>query len=86
MDALQPIREALAEWRAALSDTTGDRLVTSLGRLDELRRTHANVLDPQLAHFLERRSYEKAERWISTGGGCHSHPHTSDGDSKTIHP
>jgi hypothetical protein len=66
MEPLDAVRAALAAWRSAL--TGGGDLVAALRTLDALHKAHLPELDPQLAHFLERRSYEKAERWIASGG------------------
>lgn len=33
---------------------------TALAELDDIVSVHKSLLDPQMAHFLERRSYEKA--------------------------
>jgi hypothetical protein len=60
------IREALLEWNRALAPGSGEQLVACLQRLDALRREGGASLHPQLGHFLERRSYQKALAWLET--------------------
>jgi hypothetical protein len=66
MEPEQHLIQALAEWRKAMTAADSTALVASLHRLDALRSEHLASIDPQLAHFLERRSYEKAERWLAS--------------------
>lgn len=75
MDAHAQLTVALAAWRSAMTAGNTDALLAALGSLDAHLRAHRGTLDPQLAHFLERRSYEKAERWLASGGGsCKTMP------------
>ena len=67
------IHNALLAWKASLSPDSGDALVSSLRSLDALRAEAGNALHPQLAHFLERRSYEKALRWLEESSKA-AHP------------
>lgn len=39
--------------------------VDLLKKLDTLKDTHRENLNPQLLHYLERRSYEKALAWLN---------------------
>jgi len=41
-----------------------ERLKQISGRIDELRRHLPKPVDPQLAHFLERSSYDKALEFL----------------------
>jgi hypothetical protein len=41
------------------------RLMQALGRLDELLAQHRAEMPAELAHFLERRSYDKATQWCA---------------------
>jgi RNA polymerase-interacting CarD/CdnL/TRCF family regulator len=61
----QEIHNALLRWGDSVRSSDAAELVAALGRLDQLRERHARVLEPQLAHFLERRSYQKAQSWLA---------------------
>ena len=41
---------------------------SSLAELDDIVSAHKSLLDPQMAHFLEKRSYEKALDALREGG------------------
>lgn len=45
------------------------RLVEVSGRIEALAAAlPPSLIDPQLRHYLERRSYDKALAWIESGG------------------
>lgn len=60
------VKENLSELRTAISRADGDAIRESLRELDRLAAEHKAQLDPQLLHFLQRRSYDKA--WMLLGG------------------
>jgi hypothetical protein len=43
-----------------------ERLKQITGRINELRKRLPKPVDPQLAHFLERSSYDKALEFLET--------------------
>lgn len=63
MDYLRDLAQALLTWRRALTSEP-ETLIRALQELDRLLAHHRRHIDPQLAHFLERRSYEKAIRLL----------------------
>ncbi len=63
------IKTNLAELLAAISSANGPAIADGLNRLDSLlAAAPRGSLHPQLAHFLERRSYAKALAWLEGGG------------------
>ncbi|HTQ31410.1 MAG TPA: hypothetical protein VMI53_09380 [Opitutaceae bacterium] len=68
------IRESLLALHAAIARTDGAAILGQTARLDELLALHRAALHPQLAHFLERRSYAKALAWLGgetpAAGAC----------------
>jgi hypothetical protein len=54
------IRDALQALLEAIKASDGARVASEMARLDEIVAREHGRLDPQLAHFLERRSYAKA--------------------------
>ncbi len=48
--------------------TGGLAMGDALRQLDEIAKTEADNLDPQLRHFLEKRSYEKALAFLDSSG------------------
>ena len=68
------IRKALAALHAAIQRSDGAAILAQTARLDELLARHRADLHPQLAHFLERRSYAKALAWLGgetpAAGAC----------------
>ena len=58
------IREALLALQTAIPQADGAAILAQTARLDELLAKHRAALPPQLAHFLERRSYAKALAWL----------------------
>lgn len=54
------IRATLTALLSAIKTADGARVTTEIGRLDEIVAKERGNLHPQLAHFLERRSYAKA--------------------------
>jgi hypothetical protein len=58
------IRDALLALHAAIPKADGAAIAAQTARLDELLARHRAGLHPQLAHFLERRSYAKALTWL----------------------
>lgn len=58
------IRDALLALHAAIPRADGAAIATQTARLDDLLASGRGTLHPQLAHFLERRSYAKALAWL----------------------
>ncbi len=56
----QKLKEALISMQEAISQSDAARISKALSELDDAARTHKRELDPQLLHFLKRRSYQKA--------------------------
>jgi len=68
------IREAILALHAAIPAGDGAAILAQTARLDELLTRHRDTLPPQLAHFLEKRSYAKALAWLGgetpAAGAC----------------
>jgi hypothetical protein len=68
------IRDALLALNAGIARADGAAIATQTARLDELLARNRGALHPQLAHFLERRSYAKALEWLGgatpAAGAC----------------
>ncbi len=63
------IKPALAALLAAINAADGPAITAGLTRLDGLlAAAPRGALHPQLAHFLERRSYAKALAFLEGGG------------------
>lgn len=75
MNPMETVRRELEKMRAAAGRGDDAGMASALRGLDDALREHRNELPPQLAHFLERRSYEKARRFIET--------EDSSGDART---
>ena len=58
------IHDALLALNAGIAKADGAAIAAQTARLDELLARHRGALHPQLAHFLERRSYPKALAWL----------------------
>jgi hypothetical protein len=58
------IHDALLALSAGIAKGDGAAIAAQIARLDELLARHRGALHPQLAHFLERRSYPKALIWL----------------------
>jgi hypothetical protein len=58
------IHDALLALNAGIAKGDGTAIAAQTARLDELLARHRGALHPQLAHFLERRSYPKALQWL----------------------
>jgi hypothetical protein len=54
------IKEGVVALLAAIKAGDGPAVATTMARLDDLAAQGRDTLHPQLAHFLERRSYAKA--------------------------
>jgi hypothetical protein len=54
------IKESLIALMDAIKRADGDVIASRMKHLDELLAKERSTLHPQLAHFLERRSYPKA--------------------------
>jgi hypothetical protein len=71
-NALVDLRDALRERLAIIRDEKSRRdaqahtarLSAVSGKIDELAATVPRPLDPQLAHYLQRRSYDKALEFL----------------------
>jgi hypothetical protein len=60
------IKESLKSLLDSIKQSNGPRVAEEMSRLDGWLGAGRGSLDPQLAHFLERRSYAKA--WMLLGG------------------
>ncbi|HSY53371.1 MAG TPA: hypothetical protein VK785_02940 [Opitutaceae bacterium] len=58
------IHEALLALNIGIARADGLAISAQTARLDELLARDRGRLHPQLAHFLERRSYAKALDWL----------------------
>lgn len=58
------IKESLKSLLDAIKRGDGPRISAEMGRLDDLLAGGRRDLHPQLAHFLERRSYAKALQFL----------------------
>jgi hypothetical protein len=58
------------ELDSGIKAADGNRMLAAMEQLDVLMATGAVVLDPRLAHFIERRSYAKALAWIEGEGSA----------------
>jgi hypothetical protein len=73
-DPLTSLADALRERLSIISDETSRRdATTHLARLqgvsEKIEALQAELpppIDPQLRHYLERRSYDKALEWLET--------------------
>ena len=72
------IRHSLLALHAAIPRSDGAAILEQTARLDGLLERHRDELHPQLAHFLERRSYAKALAWLGgetpAAGACGNRP------------
>jgi hypothetical protein len=61
--------QAVADREHYLRDPAGhlERLKEVSARVETLTAQLPEPLDPRLAHFLERRSYDKALAWLESG-------------------
>ena len=58
------IKSALTALLDGIAQSDGDAIQKEMARLDELLDENRASLHPQLIHFLERRSYAKAEMFL----------------------
>lgn len=65
----EELKEALISMQDAISSSDGPTVSKSLIRLDDLVKENKRDLDPQLKHYLTRRSYEKALMFLNAEGG-----------------
>jgi len=73
------IKESLIALMDAIKRADGPAVATQMDLLDGYRRQAGNTLHPQLAHFLERRSYPKALQFLGgsseiPAGSCGGRP------------
>ena len=60
----QDIETALVSLLRAAEAGAGQDIIAATRRMDELRAEAGSDLSPQLNHFLERRSYDKALAFV----------------------
>ncbi|MGC4073133.1 MAG: hypothetical protein QM760_11540 [Nibricoccus sp.] len=58
------IKESLIALLAGIKNSDGAAIVRETARLDDFLAAGRETLHPQLVHFLERRSYAKAEMFL----------------------
>ncbi len=63
------LKETLSSLQQGIKDSDASAITGSLRSLDELVGLHRSELDPQLVHYLSRRSYEKAEMYLEGKDG-----------------
>jgi predicted component of type VI protein secretion system len=65
------IKAALMRFNTAIKQADGAAVSSALNDIEALLAAHHGELHPQLAHFLEGRSYAKALAWLGgeAGGG-----------------
>ena len=63
------LRETLSSLQQGIKNSDASTITGSLRTLDELVSSHRSVLDPQLVHYLSRRSYEKAQMYLEGKDG-----------------
>jgi len=56
----EKLKAALVSMQNGIRSSDDLRVSESLSALDDLLKAHRAELDPQLVHYLSRRSYEKA--------------------------
>jgi hypothetical protein len=61
------IHAALMAVNKAITEANGPAMSEALDRIERFLASHRIELHPQLAHFLERRSYAKALAWLESG-------------------
>lgn len=59
------IKQNLQDLKAAISRADSQTMTDSLQELDRLASESPADIDPQLLHFLKRRSYDKALAFLS---------------------
>ena len=64
----ESIKSALLSVQEGIRDSESAKVVDGLKSLDALLAEHRGELDPQLVHFLSRRSYEKALMFLEGEG------------------
>jgi hypothetical protein len=64
---ISQVQGALIDLVAGMKQPDTHKMLQSMERLDGLLAAHRELLDPRIAHFLERRSYAKALEFL--GGG-----------------
>lgn len=64
---VQELHAALMSATKAIKEANGEATAAALDRIESFLASHRIELHPQLAHFLERRSYAKALAWLDSG-------------------
>lgn len=54
------VKKSLQALQSAIRSADADGITAAVTQLDRLTAEHTGQLNPQLLHFLQRRSYEKA--------------------------
>jgi hypothetical protein len=65
----EKLKETLASLQQGIKNSDAGIITGSLRTLDELVGSHRSELDPQLVHYLSRRSYEKAQMFLEGKDG-----------------
>jgi hypothetical protein len=73
------IKAALIRFHDAIKKSDGAALSTALNEVEALLAAHRAELHPQLAHFLEGRSYAKALAWLGAGDELAAKPASPPG-------
>lgn len=66
MNTEDQLREALSDFMRAVASRS-DKVGASLRRINELHKQLGSDSHPQLGHYLERRSYQKALDLLNEG-------------------
>ena len=63
------LKETLSSLQKGIKNSDASAITGSLRTLDELMGLHRSELDPELVHYLSRRSYEKAQMYLEGEDG-----------------
>ncbi len=73
------IKAALIRFTAGIKNSDAGAISAALNEVEALLAVHRAELHPQLAHFLEGRSYAKALAWLGGGDELEAKPASPPG-------
>lgn len=73
------IKAVLIRFNTAIKSADGAALSAALTEVEALLAAHREAIHPQLAHFLEGRSYAKALAWLGAADELSSKPTSPPG-------
>lgn len=59
------LKRTLEDFQAALASGAKEQLGESLQRINQLTDSTPSDTHPQLVHYLQKRSYQKAIQWLN---------------------